>query len=103
MAAWVRARGEPVHLIAGLLSTKDPAGFIAPFAGAAASVTFVPVGGHDHAAPEALAMIAAEAGIAASTAASVEAAVDALAARGGPPSTVLVCGSLYLIGAVLAG
>jgi dihydrofolate synthase/folylpolyglutamate synthase len=102
MAAWARARGEPVHLVTGLLATKDPVGFIAPFAGAAASATFVPVAGHDHADPAALAAVAAEAGIAASTAASVDAAIDALATRGGPPATVLVCGSLYLVGAVLA-
>jgi dihydrofolate synthase/folylpolyglutamate synthase len=102
LAAWARGRGEPVHLVMGLLATKDPAGFLAPFAGAAASLTAVPVEGHDTADPAALAGIAGDAGIPAATAPTVGAAIGALAARGGPSATVLICGSLYLVGSVLA-
>jgi dihydrofolate synthase / folylpolyglutamate synthase len=89
------------HLVVGMIDTKDHAAFLAPLARRAASVIAVPV---PHAAqpvpPEALAKAARAAGAEAETADDVPAALARLAAR--RPSRVLICGSLYLAGAVLA-
>jgi dihydrofolate synthase/folylpolyglutamate synthase len=94
---------RPLVLIAGMLTTKDPAGFFRPFAGLARHVMTVPVpdsaAGFD---PERLAEIAMAADVPARAFADVRAALKALAA--GPhaaPPRILVCGSLYLAGSVL--
>ena len=94
----------PVVLVAGMLTTKDPAGFFSPFAGLAERVIAVPIrdsdSGHD---PVTLARFAEEAGLAAATAASVAEALAAIAgSRGDGPVRVLITGSLYLLGEVLA-
>ncbi|UIJ43970.1 bifunctional folylpolyglutamate synthase/dihydrofolate synthase [Sphingomonas cannabina] len=86
-----------VHLILGMLVNKDAAGLLAPFAPLVASLTAVPVPGHEHHAPEVLAELAGEFGIPADTAPDVPAALDAA-----PAGTTLILGSLYLAGIVLA-
>lgn len=92
------AAGGPVHLVIGMLANKDAAGFLAPFAPYAASLTAVPIPGHDHHAPDALAAQARALGIThVTTAPDVTAAFDAL-----PGGAVAVIGSLYLAGEVLA-
>jgi dihydrofolate synthase / folylpolyglutamate synthase len=92
-------------MITGMLNTKDPVGFFRPFAGLARSVYTVPVpssaAGRD---PVELAAAAEAAGLTAEPTADVESALDRIAARtdlGGPPR-ILICGSLYLAGTVLA-
>ncbi|NLH83198.1 MAG: bifunctional folylpolyglutamate synthase/dihydrofolate synthase [Phyllobacteriaceae bacterium] len=97
---------RPLHLVAGMLETKDPLGFFRPFAGLVRAVTTVPIAGGDHPGrdPEALAaLIRDRAGIPARAAASVRAALADLAgeARGATPPRILICGSLYLAGEVL--
>ncbi|MEG3146950.1 folylpolyglutamate synthase/dihydrofolate synthase family protein [Sphingomonas sp. RT2P30] len=93
----------PLHLILGMLSNKDAAGLLGPIAPLAASLTAVPVPDHEHHAPATLVESAAALGIPATgTADDVRAALAALAARADGPLTVLVLGSLYLAGAVLA-
>ena len=98
-----KAGGHPVHLIIGMLATKEPRGFIAPFASTARSLQAVPVPDHDHHAPAVLADIASDLGINARTAGSVAAALTAIADRADPanPPVVLIVGTLYLAGAVL--
>ena len=97
------AQGRPVHLVVGMLDTKDVAGYLAPLRACAASVTGVTIPGEAHALPaEAIRDAAAGLGFAAHAAASVEAAVQGLAAAADGPLVVLVCGSLYLAGHVLA-
>jgi dihydrofolate synthase/folylpolyglutamate synthase len=64
---------------------------LAPFRGVAATIQAVPVPGHDHHPPEALA---------AHPAPDVAAALRAIGPEG--PPVVLIMGSLYLAGAVLA-
>ncbi|QIB33919.1 bifunctional folylpolyglutamate synthase/dihydrofolate synthase [Ancylobacter pratisalsi] len=94
---------RPLVLIVGMLGSKDSGTFLAPFAGLARELIAVPVPG-DHKAqpPEEVAAAAAAHGIAASTAASVAAALDGLRDYPvGPPPRVLIAGSLYLAGAVL--
>jgi dihydrofolate synthase/folylpolyglutamate synthase len=94
--------GDPVDVIIGMLANKDAAGFLAPFASKLASIQAVPVPGYEHHAPIALCELArTQFGLAeAETADSIEQAIDRIAARGAA-ADLLICGSLYLAGAVL--
>jgi dihydrofolate synthase/folylpolyglutamate synthase len=100
----VQERGDaPLVLVAGLLGTKDAAGFLKNFAGLARELIAVPVPGQAAGRPpEETAAIGAEVGLMSSTAPSVEAALSSLHdTRWEKPPRVLICGSLYLAGAVL--
>ena len=99
-----QAGAHPVHLIVGMLANKEPRGLIAPFAAFARSLQAVPVPDHEHHAPEKLAKIATDFGINAGTAVDVTTALRTIAARADPanPPVVLIVGTLYLAGAVLA-
>jgi dihydrofolate synthase/folylpolyglutamate synthase len=95
---------SPLVLVAGMLNTKDPIGYFRPFAGLARRVFTVPVpgtaAGRD---PAELAAAAVAAGLTAEPVSDFEAALDRLRAEGdGGPLRILICGSLYLAGAVLA-
>lgn len=98
------AAGRPFHVILGLLENKDPGGVLRPFGGRATTVHAVPVPGHAHHLPPALAAAARGAGLVGLTAADP---LDALgwitrhADRANPP-VVLIGGSLYLAGKMLA-
>jgi dihydrofolate synthase/folylpolyglutamate synthase len=99
-----RGTEAPFHLIFGLLANKDAPGVLHPFRGRSLTVHTVPVADHEHHAPAALAAAAREAGLAAMTAADVEDALGWIArhADRDRPPIVLIMGSLYLAGAVLA-
>jgi dihydrofolate synthase/folylpolyglutamate synthase len=100
LASSMAADPRPLHLIVGMLGTKDLRAFLRPLASVAASLTAVPIPGEPAARPpEEVAAAAAELGLAAAVRPSPEAAVAALPAA---PSRVLICGSLYLAGDVLA-
>jgi dihydrofolate synthase/folylpolyglutamate synthase len=103
-AATKAARGRPVHLILGMLANKDMAALIDAFAPLAASLTAVPVPNHEHHDPAAIARVGAGAGIArTAVAGDVGAALDQISAdEWNGPSLVLILGSLYLAGEVLA-
>jgi dihydrofolate synthase/folylpolyglutamate synthase len=94
---------RPLVLIVGMLSTKDTEGFLRNFAGLARRLIAVPVDQDKGLSPDAVAAIARSVGIPADGAASVE---DALAAIGTleleAAPRILITGSLYLAGAVLA-
>ena len=97
-----RLDGRPLDLICGMLANKDAAGLLAPLADIAASVTTIPIPGHEHHSPAALAETARQLGIARpATAADPASALTALATSGAP-RVVLILGSLYLAGGVLA-
>lgn len=98
-----RTEPAPVRLIAGLLETKAAEGYFQPLAGVAGSVATVTIPDTDAAIPApALAARARAAGLAAEPAESPEAALGAILARhGGGPLRIVICGSLYLAGAVL--
>ncbi|MEK9660899.1 MAG: folylpolyglutamate synthase/dihydrofolate synthase family protein [Alphaproteobacteria bacterium] len=99
--AWHSDGVRPLHLVCGMIASKDAEAFLAPLAPLATSLTAVPVPGpHRHHAPRRLAEIALGQGISATTAGNVGTALDRLAARAS--GNVLICGSLYLAGAVLA-
>ncbi len=91
---------KPTHLICGMLNTKDITGYLTPLAQQAITLTAVSIPGETATIPaDETARIAAEAGIAATTAPDVQTALRAISARG--PVRVLICGSLYLAGHVL--
>ena len=89
---------RPFYLVLGMLSAKDAGGFLKPFANRATAAYAVPIEGHACHPPEELAAATKEFGIPGVTAPSV---ADALAQRNRPP-VVLITGSLYLAGTVLA-
>ncbi|MCM8730047.1 bifunctional folylpolyglutamate synthase/dihydrofolate synthase [Hephaestia sp. GCM10023244] len=97
-------RGDrPLHLICGMLANKDATGFLAPLARQAVSLTAVPIAGHAAHAPEALAGTAAALGLETGIADTVSDALRQIAARHDAPApAVLIVGSLYLAGEVLA-
>jgi len=94
---------RPLVLIVGMLSTKDAEGFLRNFAGLARALIAVPIGQDKGIAPEALAAIGRRVGITAQSAPSVEEALAMVCALElEPPPRVVITGSLYLAGAVLA-
>jgi len=95
---------RPLVLVVGMLGSKDAGAFLAPFAGLARELIAVPVPGEHKAQPPDMVAAAAQAhGISASVASSVGAALEGLGGfPGDPPPRVLIAGSLYLAGAVLA-
>ena len=91
---------RPLHVIAGMLTTKPAEDFLAPLAPAIASFTAVEIPGHPAAyTPEALAVVARQSGIDAAVARDPLHAVQALPKSAS--ARVLICGSLYLAGEVL--
>ena len=96
-------RDRPLHLVIGMLNTKDATGFLAPFAGVAAHAHCVTIPGEPASLPAVeTAAFARAAGLEATAAEDVAAALDAIAANEPNPARVLICGSIYLAGKVLA-
>ena len=90
------------HLICGLMNTKDAAGYMAPLVPFATNLHAVTIPGEKNAfLADTTAASATEAGIPATAAASVEDAVAAIHAKT-PDARILICGSLYLAGTILA-
>jgi len=101
-ASFDAPEAPPLHLVVGMLNTKDVRGFLAPFTAVARSVHAVPV--PDEPASRTADEVAAEAmtlGLPATPAASVDAALTRIAHNETMPVRVLICGSLYLAGHVL--
>ncbi|MBN9073301.1 MAG: bifunctional folylpolyglutamate synthase/dihydrofolate synthase [Rhizobiales bacterium] len=97
---------RPLFLISGMINTKDQTGYFRAFQGMARHVFTVPVAMSDASVPkEELAIRATEAGLSAEPIDSVANALmllrDTWDAREAPPR-ILIGGSLYLTGAVLA-
>ncbi|RZL99702.1 MAG: hypothetical protein EOP68_23845 [Sphingomonas sp.] len=92
------ARGRPVTLVIGMLANKEADAVLRILAPSVHRLVAVPVPGHAHHAPDALATIGRDLGLAVETAPTIPAALDRVdAAR-----LVLIAGSLYLAGEVLA-
>lgn len=93
----------PLVLIAGLLGTKDAEGFLRNFVGLARGLIAVPIAGQMAARPaEEVAQIATDVGLSAQIASGVEAALEGVSNTiFERPPRILICGSLYLAGAVL--
>lgn len=95
---------KPVHLVIGMLALKDARAFLAPFRGLARHVMTVPIpGSHEGShAPDILADAAEDVGLRAETSTGIEAALARLEHQFPGPKRILICGSLYLAGHVLA-
>ena len=92
---------RPTHLVCGMLNTKDIAGYLSALAGVAQSLTAISIPGEANTLPaDATATAAANAGLPSGTAPSARAAIENIAAKD-PTARILICGSLYLAGAIL--
>jgi dihydrofolate synthase/folylpolyglutamate synthase len=95
---------KPVALVLGMMANKDAPRFLAHFAGLVRRIATVPISdapeaGHD---PAKLAAVAQWAGFPALPASDVQGAIRQLQENEGGPLRILICGSLYLAGQVLA-
>ena len=99
---------RPLYLICGMLKTKDAVGFLSAFRGLARHVTTIPIEGEEASlGAGSLYDAAREAGLDASPAEDLEDAMIQVSAwsRANDEDTaprILICGSLYLAGKVLA-
>ncbi len=96
-------RDKPVWLVFGALNTRDPLTFLKPFEGKVAGLRAVAVPGEENTLePEAGCEAAHMLHINAEVATDVGAGVRAIIENGGDTGRILICGSLYLAGSVLA-
>jgi len=95
---------KPLFLVTGMMGLKDAAGFLRPFRGLARHVVTVPIPGAHEApyAPDALAETARTVSLTAEASTDVASALERIEALEPGPKRILVCGSLYLAGHVLA-
>jgi dihydrofolate synthase/folylpolyglutamate synthase len=95
---------KPLFLIVGMMANKDGAGFLKPFRGLAQRIIAVPLpGAHETPqSPVTLAGIARSCGLEAEIADDVPAALKHLMTTSKGGARIVICGSLYLAGHVLA-
>mgnify|MGYP001825045460 FL=1 len=92
---------RPTHMICGMLSTKDVVGYLRPLAAHAETLHAVAIPGEAATlSAEATAAAASDVGLETHVAASVSEALDDILSHT-PDARVLICGSLYLAGAIL--
>ncbi len=104
MAKFLDSKAEkPVDAIVGMLSAKDARTTLSTIAPHLASLTAIPIEGSEYHPLEDLAAMAKDAGVANTwTANSLEEALKGIQSRHKQGGTVLIAGSLYLAGNVLA-
>lgn len=90
--------GRPLHMIFASLATKDPQGMLEPFHDLVARIHAVPIPDHACFTPSDLVAIAGQLGFPADAHDDVRAALASVP----PGARVLIFGSLYLAGSVLA-
>jgi dihydrofolate synthase/folylpolyglutamate synthase len=105
IAAFVAGWSDrPLHLVLGMLNTRDPAAFLAPLAPSIARLRTLTIRGERNSWTAAAAAAAARRiGLVAEPADDLAAAIADLARADDRPARILICGSLYLAGTVLAG
>ena len=94
--------GRPVALICGLLGNKDAAGFFQAFVALAPTVFTLGFKADAAADPADLAKIACGLGLNALACTDLNQALNEALACQSPPPRIMICGSLYLAGEVLA-
>ena len=95
-------RDKPLHLIAAMLNSKDPVGYLTPLAEVAADIRCLAIPGEAASlTAEEMTQAAVRAGLEATAAASLDDALDEILAAAESPSRILICGSHYLVGALL--
>jgi len=99
--ALTRLPTRPLHLICGMLNTKDITGYLRPLAQHAKSLHAVSIPGEAATLPAAeTAKAAKQAGMETHIADNVQSAIADII-QTAPNARILICGSLYLAGAVL--
>ena len=94
---------QPLHLVFGMLDTKEPREFLRPLSPLVRSLVAVPIPGeHATLSATAAAEHARAVGIAATAAPDTQRAVSTIVRDIQRPYRILICGSLYLAGSVLA-
>jgi len=94
---------RPLHLIGGMMNSKDCREFLVPLAGIAESFQAVAIPDEVNSlGADELAATATSLGMAATPAESVTQALATILSAASGPARVLICGSLYLAGTVLA-
>jgi len=103
LAAFIqRDDPRPLHLVIGMLNSKDSLGFLAPLAAHTASLVAISIPGETASlAPDDVVRDSRQLGIASETAEDLDQALSMIADKGPGPVRVLICGSLYLAGRVL--
>jgi dihydrofolate synthase / folylpolyglutamate synthase len=102
-AEWAKEPAAlPLYVIFGMLTTKDASGFLRPLGRYARTARAVPIEGHAAYTPQEACARAAEVGLDCLPANDVGAALEDLLATQPAPMRILICGSLYLAGDVLA-
>ena len=102
-AEWAKEPAPlPLYLIFGMLTTKDAAGFLRPLARHARAARAVPIEGHAAYTPQEACARAADVGLDCVPANDIGAALEDLLATQPAPMRILICGSLYVAGQVLA-
>ncbi|MDM7457766.1 MAG: folylpolyglutamate synthase/dihydrofolate synthase family protein [Paracoccus sp. (in: a-proteobacteria)] len=92
---------KPLHLVCGMLNTKDVEGYLRPLSTHADSLTAIDIPGEMNTLPAAsTAAAASRVGMRARVAADVTSAIADLV-REAPRARILICGSLYLAGRIL--
>jgi dihydrofolate synthase/folylpolyglutamate synthase len=100
-ATLARMAKRPTYMICGMLNTKDVRGYMLPLAPQVTALYAVSIPGEKNTLPAVETQAAAAAaGMKAHAADSVAAALALIAAQD-PQARVLICGSLYLAGAIL--
>jgi dihydrofolate synthase / folylpolyglutamate synthase len=95
-------RDKPLHLIFGMMSGKDPIGFLKPLEAVVAHLHGVAIPGEKGSLPAEKAALAAEyLAIDSAAAPSVAEAVADIVEKYEKPARILICGSLYLAGHIL--
>ena len=104
IAFWLSERDRmPLHLVLGMINSKDPGEFLGPLKGHIDSLYTVPIPGEAASlSAEELAARARENGLLATPAVDVAGALTAIRESEIGPARVLITGSLYLAGKVLA-
>ena len=103
LKGWQRGDGRPLYMVMGVMGTKDAAGTVEPLTGLPERFYAVAIPGEANGLPaDAVADAARTAGMQAQSMPSVADALRAIAVEAQPRSRVVICGSLYLAGSVLA-
>ena len=93
---------KPIYMVFGILNSKDPDGFIAPLVPHVAKLAALTIPKEENSiGGDVAADVARRNGIDAIEVASAEEAITRLTSESGP-ARILICGSLYLAGTILA-
>ena len=93
---------KPLYLVLGMLNTKSASNYLEPFAGLVSGIVTVTIPGEENAlSADDLAAMARGQGINAEASGSIEQAIRT-AAQAAEAPRIVICGSLYLAGHVLA-